>query len=118
MVGRARYGVFCSQSARQLGDRVADRSADRWRQNSFAWTKPSERKSHLRGEIRDRNAGGAYIIDIVRDQAEIFFLHGNPLAVGSVFKSAIGAPEHHTRADGKIRSASLLHHARSLVAQD
>ena len=29
MVGRARYGVFCSQSTRQLRHRVADRSANR-----------------------------------------------------------------------------------------
>src|SRR6202035_2481764 len=63
MVGGARYGVLCSQSARQLCHCVADRSSDRWCQNGFAWTKPSQGKSHLRGEIRDRNACGAYVID-------------------------------------------------------
>jgi hypothetical protein len=50
----------------------------------------------LRGEIRDRNPCGAYVIDTVRYQAEIFLPYSNPLAVGSVFKSAIGAPEHHS----------------------
>src|SRR5580704_6920145 len=116
MIGRARYSVLCSQSAGQLRYSVADRSPDRWRQNGFAWTKISEGKSHLRGEIRYRNASCANVIDIVRNQTEVFLPDSNPLAVGSIFKSAISAPEHHAGANGKIRSASLLHHARSLVA--
>ncbi len=72
MVGRARYGVFCSQSARQLCHRVADRSSDRRRQNGFAWTKTSQCKSHLRGEIRNRNTCSAHVIDTVRYRAKIF----------------------------------------------
>src|SRR4030088_2197880 len=81
--------------ARQLRHRVAYRSPDRWCQNGFAWTKTSQGKSHLRGEIRDGNTCSAHVIDTVRYQAKIFFPYSNPLAVGSVFKSAIGAPEHH-----------------------
>ncbi len=95
MIGRARYGVFCSQSARQLCHSIADRSLDRWRENGFAWTKPSQGKSHLRGEISDRNTCSAYVVDIVRYQAKIFLPDGNPLSVSSVLKSAIGTPEHH-----------------------
>src|ERR1700733_10069009 len=118
MVGRARYGVFCSQCTCQLRHCVADRSPDRWRENGFAWTKSSQGESHLRGEISDRNTCSAHVVDIVRYQAKIFLPDGNPLTVGSVLKSAIGPPEHHARAGRKIRSASLLHYTRSFVAQD
>src|ERR1700733_700422 len=69
VVGRARYRVFCFQSASQLCHRVTDRPSDRWSQNGFTWTKTSQRKSHLRGEIRDRNARGAYVIGAVRHPA-------------------------------------------------
>src|SRR6266478_1195343 len=36
VIGRAGHGVFCAQRARQLRYRIADRSSDRWCQNSFA----------------------------------------------------------------------------------
>src|SRR5579859_3182513 len=95
MVGRARYGAFCSQCTCQLRHCVADRSPDRRRENGFAWTKSSQGKSHLRGEISDRDTCGAHVVYIVRNQAEVFLPHTYPLAVGSVLKSAIGTPEHH-----------------------
>src|SRR5260370_38257172 len=101
MVGRAGYGVFSSQSARQLCHRVADRSSDRRRQNGFAWTKTSQGKSHLRGEIRNRNAGGAYIIDAISDQAKIFLPHGNPFRVGSTLKNPEESPQPQSVADRK-----------------
>src|ERR1700733_3109745 len=94
-VSRARYGVFCSQCAGQLCHRVADRSPNRWCQDGFARTKTSQGKSYLRGEIRDRNACGAYIVDTIRYQAKIFLPDGNPLTVSSILKSSIGAPEHY-----------------------
>src|SRR5947199_8631451 len=87
------------------------RSSDRRCQNSFARPKTSQSKSHLRGEVRDRNTCGAHVVDIVGNQAKVFFPYGNPLTVGAILKSAIGAEEHHARADRKVRSASLLHHA-------
>src|SRR3984893_18578508 len=118
MIGRARHGVFRAQGARQLRYCIADRSSDRWCQNSFARLKTSQSKSHLRGEIRDRNTCGTHVVDIVRNQAKVFFPYGNPLTIGSILKSAIGAKEHHARADGKSRPAPLLPHARSFVAQD
>src|SRR5438093_12873804 len=93
------------------------RSSDRWCQNSFACPKTSQSKSHLRGEVRDRNTCGTYVVDIVRNQAKVFLPYGNPLTVGSVLKSAVGAEEHHARSDGKVRSTSLLYNARSFVAQ-
>jgi hypothetical protein len=95
-----------------------DRSADRRRQHSLACPKISPGKSHLRGEIRDRNTCGTHVIDIVRNQAKVLLPNGKPLTVCPVLKSAIGAEEHHAGADGKVRSASLLHHARSFVAED
>src|SRR5437899_9146122 len=95
MIGRARHGVFCAQGARQLRHRIADRPSDRWCQNSFACPKTSQSKSHLRGEIRDRNTCGTHVVDIVRNQAKVFFPYGNPLTIGSILKSAIGAEEHH-----------------------
>src|SRR5438093_8304770 len=55
------------------------RSSDRWCQNSFACPKTSQSKSHLRGEIRDRNTCGTHVVDIVRNQAKVFFPYGNPL---------------------------------------
>src|ERR1700719_4706523 len=97
---------------------VADRSSDRRRQHGFSCPKTSPGKSHLRGEIRDRNTCRTHVVDTVRNQAKVFLPYGNPLTVGSILKSAIGAEEHHARAGGERRSASLLHHARSLVAQD
>src|SRR5439155_7040624 len=111
-------GVFCAQGTRQLGHCIADRSSDRWCQNSFARPKTSQSKSDLRGEIRDRNTCGTHVVDIVRNQTKVFFPYGNPLTIGSVLKSTIGAEEHHARANRKVRSASRLHHARSFVAQD
>src|SRR6476659_7705095 len=110
--------MFCAQSACQLRHCIADRSSDRWCQNSFACSKTSQSKSDLRGEVRDRNTCGTHVVDVARNQAKVFLPYGNPLTVRSILKSAIGAEEHHTRADGKVRSASLLHHARSFVAQD
>jgi hypothetical protein len=59
---------------------------------------------------------GTHVVHIVRNQAKVFLPYDNPLTVGSVLKSAIGAEEHHAGVDGKVRSASLLHHARSFVA--
>src|SRR5437667_846823 len=94
------------------------RSSDRWCQNSFACSKTSQSKSHLRGEIRDRNTCGTHVVDIVRNQAKVFLPNGNPLTIGSILKSTIGAEEHHARADRKVRSASLFNNARSFVAQD
>src|SRR5579871_5753233 len=41
----------------------------------------------------------------------------DPLTVGSIFKSAVGAEEHHARSGGKVGSASRFHHARSFIAQ-
>jgi hypothetical protein len=62
---------------------------------SDACPKTSPGKSHLRREIRDRNTCGAHVVDMVRNQAKVFLPYGNPLTVGSVLKSAIGAEEHH-----------------------
>src|ERR1700737_3797464 len=110
--------MFCAQGKRQLRYCIADRSSDRWCQNGLACPKPTQRKSHLRGERRDRNTCRTHFVDIVRNQAKVFLLYGNPLTVGSVLKSAIGTEEHHARADRKIRAASLFDDARSFVAQD
>jgi hypothetical protein len=55
--------LLSSPRVRQLRHRVADRSPDRWCQNSFAWTKTSQGKSHLRGELCARNACGVYVED-------------------------------------------------------
>jgi hypothetical protein len=78
--------------------------------------KTSEGESHLRGEIRDRNTCGAHVVDTLRYQAKAFLPYGKPLTVGSILKNAIRPSEHHTRTGRKVRSASLLHHARSFVA--
>src|SRR5437016_3378695 len=110
--------MFCAQGARQLRHCIADRSSDRRCQNSFACPKTSQSKSHLGGEIRDRNTCGTHVVDIVRNQAKVFLPNGNPLTITSIFKSAIGAEEHHARADWKVRSTSLLHDACPFVAQD
>src|SRR4029079_4881937 len=110
--------MFCPQSARQLCHCIADRSSDRWCQNSFAFSKTSQSKSDLRGEVRDRNTCGTHVVNIIWNQAKVFLPYGNPLTIGSILKSAIGAEEHHARSDGKIRSTSPVHHARSFVAQD
>src|SRR6266404_7808086 len=95
MIGCAGHGVFCAQGARQLRHCIADRSSDRWCQNSFACSKTSQSKSHLRGEIRDRNTCGTHVVDIVRNQAKVLLLYSNPLTVSSILKSAIGAEKHH-----------------------
>src|SRR6476646_6203475 len=54
-----------------------------------------------------------HVVDIVRNQAKVFLPYGNPLTIGSILKSAIGAEEHHARSDRKVLCASLLHNARS-----
>src|SRR5689334_20597253 len=110
--------MSCTESARQLCHCIADRSSDRRCQNSFAFSKTSQSKSDLRGEIRDRNTCGAHVVDVARNQAKVFLPYGNPLTIGSVLKSAVGAEEHHARSDGKVRSASVPHHARSFITQD
>ena len=94
-VSRARYGVFCSQCAGQLCHRVADRSPESLVPGRFCPDETSQGKSYLRGEIRDRNACGAYIVDTIRYQAKIFLPDGNPLTVSSILKSSIGAREHY-----------------------
>jgi hypothetical protein len=38
--------------------------------------KTSQGKSHLRGEIRDRNTGGTRVVDIVTNQTKIFLPYG------------------------------------------
>jgi len=38
-------------------------------------------ETHLRSEICDGNAGGAYVIDTVRNQTKVFLPHSHPLAV-------------------------------------
>jgi hypothetical protein len=78
-----------------LRHRIADRSSDRRRKHGLACTKPGAGKSHLRGEIRDRNACGIHVVHVVRNQAKVFLPYGNPFTVGSILKDAIGAEEHH-----------------------
>src|SRR5207245_4658011 len=81
VIGRARHGMFGAQGARQLCHCIADRSSDRRCQNSFACSKTSQSKSHLRGEICDRNTCGTHVVDIVRNLAKVFFPYGNPLTI-------------------------------------
>src|SRR4029078_3675360 len=97
---------------------IADRSSDRRCQNSFACSKTSQSKPHLRREVRDWNTCATHVVDIVRNQAKVFLPYGNPLPVRSILKSAIGAEEHHARSAGKVRSTSVLHHTRSFISQD
>src|SRR5580765_5705146 len=110
--------MFCDQGARQLRHCIADRSSDGRCQNSFACPKTSQSKSYLCGQISDRNTCCTYVVDIVRNQAKVFLPYGNPLTIGSILKSAIGAEEHHARSDRKVRSTSVLHHTRSFISED
>jgi hypothetical protein len=52
------------------------------------------RQRNLRRQIGDRHAAGGCIIDGVRDDAQIFVAHPDPLAVGAVFGKAVRAGEH------------------------
>src|SRR6476646_10606037 len=86
VISSARNGVFRAQSTRQLRYCIADRSSDRRRQNSFACAKTSQSKSDLRREIRDRNTRGTRVVDVVRNQAKVFFPYRSPLPVRSILK--------------------------------
>src|SRR5271168_1158137 len=110
--------MFCSERASQLCYRVTDGPSDGWRKNGFARMKAGESESHMSGEICYRNSSSAHVIHVVRYQAEILFSYCNPFAVGSVLGDTIRPGEHHTRANGKVRSTSVCDNAGSFVAQD
>jgi len=93
-LGRRRNRFRRALRAGQLGDGVTDRATDRWRQHGLAWLEARLRERNLRRQIGDRHAAGGGIIDVVRDQAQIFAVHGDPLAVGSVFRDTIRTGEH------------------------
>ena len=79
---------------RQLGDCVNDGATDRRRQNGLAGLEARLRESNLRHQIGNRNTASGYVIDVVRDEAEIFLAHRDPLAIGSVFRDAVRTSEH------------------------
>src|SRR4029077_2016607 len=110
--------MFCAQGARQLCHCIANRSSDGRCQNSFACPKTSQSKSDLRGEVRDRNTRGTHVVDVARNQAKVFLPNVAPFTIGSILKSAVDAEEHHARSDRKVRSTSVLHHARSFISED
>jgi len=86
---------FAPKARANLRHCIADRSSDCRCQNSLARPKTSPGKTHLRRQIRDRNTCGTHVVDIVGNQAKVFLPYRNPLTVGSILKSAIGAEEHH-----------------------
>src|ERR1700685_2897014 len=110
--------MFCSERSSQLRHSVTDRPSDRWSEYSCAGTKAGESESHISGEICYWNASSRHVIHFVGYQAEVLFPHCNPFAVSSVFGNTIRAREHHTRADGKVRSTSVCDNTGSFVAQD
>src|SRR5205807_996789 len=62
MISRARDGVFCAQGARHLRHCISDRSSDRRCQNSFAFSKTSQRKRDLGAEMRDRTTCATHVV--------------------------------------------------------
>src|SRR2546425_1035076 len=80
-------------------------------------SKPACVRVNLRRQIGHRNTSGGRIIDIVRDQAEVFAAHSDPLAVGSVFKDTVRTGEHDPGAHWKRRVTRIFHNTRSLVTQ-
>ena len=77
----------------QLGDSLPDGATDGWCKNDLARLKACLREGNVRRQIGNRNTSGRCIIDLVRDEAEIFVPHGDPLAVSPIFRDTVGTGE-------------------------
>src|SRR2546425_5584451 len=116
-VGRRGNRLPRALGSGQLGDRITDRATDRRCQNGLATLEARLSEGNLRRQIGNRNSSGGRIIDVVRDQAEIFAAHGDPLAVGSVFKDTVRTGEHDWDPSRKRPATKTHHNTSSLVPQ-
>src|SRR5262249_2187270 len=116
-VGRGRNRLPRALRSGQLGNRIADRTTDRRRQHGLARLEARLRESNLRRQIGHRHTSGGGILDVVGDPAEIFAAHGDPFAVGAVFRDTVRTGQHDPGPQCKRRVTRLLHHTRSLVPQ-
>jgi hypothetical protein len=76
-----------------------------------------QRERDLRRQIGHRNAGRDDVVNLVRNERQMFWPNQQPFLPRAILADAVGSCEHHAASHREPRVAGVLNNTRALIAE-